>query len=383
MRVVHTCLRYPPALGGVESYVKELVERTRNPEAGLDARVLTSKMRTHGPVSELAAKDLLDDPPYVQRLKFIGTPLVSYPRLQSLKYYLAHHKPDLIHGYSFWYQPADVAARYALKHNVPFIFHPMYYENKVREKIRWRLYKQTVGRKTFEAANVVVVISPYERSLIERNNFPVKRFELIPPGVEMNEFENISRNIFLSRKIRGRIILAVSRIAEGKGLADIVSVLPQILNEVDDVKLVLVGEDFGYKSELESMAASLGVADKVVFTGKLKRKDLVAAYTHADVFVHPSHYEAFGIVLAEAQAAGTPVVARNCTAIPFAAPNGVGGLLFDDREGLVKNIVDVLKNSDLSEKLGRQGHVYVKDNFSWDAAEKKLANLYSEFGRKK
>ena len=49
MRIVHTCLRYPPATGGVETYVRELVKRTRSIAQNIDVRVLTSKMRTHSP----------------------------------------------------------------------------------------------------------------------------------------------------------------------------------------------------------------------------------------------------------------------------------------------------------------------------------------------
>src|SRR5688572_15547439 len=115
MRIVHTTLRYPPATGGVETYVRDIVEGTRNIDAGRDVRVLTSKLRTHGPPSVLDGEFLLDDPMYVQRLHHASTPFISYPRLQALSYYLGHHQPDVVHGHGFWYQPADTAARYARK----------------------------------------------------------------------------------------------------------------------------------------------------------------------------------------------------------------------------------------------------------------------------
>ncbi|MEK7557322.1 MAG: hypothetical protein AAB538_05070, partial [Patescibacteria group bacterium] len=79
MRIVHVALRYPPATGGTETYVREIVERTRHVAAKRDVRVLTSKMRTHSPISELAPNLLLDDPLYVQRLHHLATPLISYP----------------------------------------------------------------------------------------------------------------------------------------------------------------------------------------------------------------------------------------------------------------------------------------------------------------
>ncbi|MDZ4342247.1 MAG: glycosyltransferase family 4 protein, partial [Candidatus Binatia bacterium] len=187
MRIIHTCLRYPPATGGVETYVKQLVERTRNISAHRDVRVLTSAMRTHGPVTTLNPELLLDDPPYIQRLFTGTTPFVSYPKLQALPYYLKHHQPDIIHAHSFWYQPADTASRYAKKHHIPFVFNPFFYTNKIRHKPLWRLYAGTIGKKTFANADAVIVISPYEQKLIEKNNFPVKRFVLIPPGVTVNQ----------------------------------------------------------------------------------------------------------------------------------------------------------------------------------------------------
>jgi len=80
MRVVHSCLRYPPASGGVETYIKELVDRTRHvPSPTIDVRVLTSGLRTHHPATELDPKLLLDDPMYVQRLHHTITPRLAYP----------------------------------------------------------------------------------------------------------------------------------------------------------------------------------------------------------------------------------------------------------------------------------------------------------------
>lgn len=375
---MHSCLRYPPATGGVETYVKELVIRTRDITAKRDVRVLTSKLRTHGPVTELEPSSFLDDPPYVQRLHHSETPFVSYPRLQSLNHYIGHHKPDILHAYSFWYQPADVTARYAKRHKIPFIFHPIYYTNSIRHKAHWQLYQKTIGRQTFAAADVVVVISPFEKQLIEKDNMPVKRFELISPGVNFDDFSKEYSNPFMDKNIKGTVLLTVSRISKGKGLSDLIRVLPEILKTIPDAQLVVAGEDFGYLNNLRELADKLGVAKHVHFLGRLNRDDLVAAYQHADLFIHPSYYEAFGIVLAEALAAKTPVIARNCTAIPYVVPHSKAGLLFNTKTELIKNIVDILQSERLRQRLVAQGEKHVRDNFSWDLAKEKMVNLYKE-----
>lgn len=378
MRIVHTCLRYPPASGGTETYVREIVERTRNIENKRDVRVLTSSLRTHGPVSELDPEHLLDDPIYVQRLHHAKTPLISYPRLQALSYYLGHHKPDIVHGYSFWYQPADVAARYAKRHKIPFIFHPLYYENKTRQKLKWQLYKKTIGAKTFAAADVVVVISPFEQSLIEKTGFTIKRFELIPPGIDVPRYEEPRPNPFESRGIQGKILLCVNRLAASKGLNSIIEALPAILKQEPEVQLALVGENFGAKKDLKALAEKLGMTKHTHFLGKLNEEELIGTFQHASVFVHVSHYEAFGIVLTEALASGIPVVARNVAAVPFVVPHNKAGLLFNTQEELTDSILKILKNAALAQNLAEEGHRYISANFSWKQSIDKILKLYTE-----
>lgn len=379
MRILHTCLRYPPASGGAETYVHELVERTRRDQT-LDVRVLTSSMRTHGPITELQPELLRADPPYVQRLHHAATPGIAYPRLQALSYYLGHHQPDIIHGYSFWYQPADVAARYAKKHNVPFIFHPLYYENTTRQKLLWQLYKKNIGAATFKAADVVVVISPFEQQLIEKAGFSVRRFALIPPGIDTEQFKALRPNPFTARGIHGQVLLTVSRLSPGKGLDDAITALPAIRKDASAAQLVIVGADFGVKKILREQARRNGVAEHVHFLGQLKEEELIGAYQHADIFVHPSHYEAFGIVLAESLAAGTPVVARNVAAIPYVVPDQKAGLLFNTNSELAAHIITLLNNPKQRDSMTQFGQKYVLNNFTWEQSIKKITDLYEELG---
>lgn len=395
MRIVHTSLRYPPATGGVEHFVQQLVERTRNiPDVSKqsveeispkntwrDVRVITSKLRTHHPATELSPEDLKEDAAYVQRLHHSTTPVIAYPRLQALPYYLSHHNPNIIHAHGFWYQPADVSARFAKKHKTPLILHPYYYENEVRNKPIWQLYKNTIGKKTFADADVVAVISPYEQELIEKAGFPVKRFELIPPGIDTDEFNQPKENPFTTLNISGNILLTVSRLASGKGIDDVIQALPQIHKSHPDTHLVVVGEDFGAKKELEKQINELGLNKKVHLVGKLDREKLIGAFQNATLFIHPSHYEAFGIVVGEALAAKTAVVARNSTAIPFVAPHEKASLLFNNQTELVDHVTTLLEHPEQRETLANQGHSHVQEHFNWNHTIKKLEELYTEFAQ--
>lgn len=381
MRIVHTCLRYPPATGGAETYIRELVERTRSIENKRDVRVLTSAMRTHGPVSYLKPDDLLDDPIYIQRLSAGKTPVISYPRLEALSYYLGHHQPDIIHGYGFWYQPADVAARYSKKHRVPFFFHPIYYENATRRKPIWQLYKKTIGARTFAAADVVIVLSPFEQELINKAGFPVKRFIIIPPGIDAGRFITPRPNPYLRRGIRGYIMLAVGRVSPGKKLADAIMALAEVTKHEPTAQLVVVGEDFGGKKILAALAQAQGIESHVHFLGKLSAAELNACYQHASVFVHTSQYEAFGIVVADALAAGLPVVARNTSAIPHLVPHGKAGLLFNTNEELADHLLSYIRNPQHAKDLAKAGQARITSEFTWENSINKLLSLYVEFSK--
>jgi glycosyltransferase involved in cell wall biosynthesis len=377
MRIVHTCLRYPPALGGAENYIKDIVTQTRDIKKGRDVRVLSSQLKTHSPISTLDNKSLSQDPIYLQRLHHLKFPFISYPWLQSLPYYLKHHQPDILHSYGFWYQPADITARFAVKHKLPFIFHPIFYENSVRRKPIWQIYKKTIGQKTFAAASVVVVISPQEQRLITKNNFPVKKFALIPPGIDMDKFSKPTHNFYQSQNIKGKIILSVGRLAHSKGLDDVIDILPSLIKNHPDLHYAIIGEDFGYQKNLQDKVTHLGLTNHVHFLGKINPQQLISAYQHADILAHPSHYEAFGIVLAESLAAGTPVVARHCSSIPYVCPHNIGGLLFSSRPELLKSLDHLLKNISMQKKYGALGRQYVRDNFDSPKTIGSIISLYN------
>ncbi|HSX24348.1 MAG TPA: glycosyltransferase family 4 protein [Candidatus Andersenbacteria bacterium] len=378
MRIVHTALRYPPASGGAEKYIEQLVTGTRNVQKGFDVRVLSSAMRTHGPISYLEPKLLIHDPIYLQRLFVSKTPYISYPRLQALSYYIGHHQPDILHSYGYWYQPADVTARYAKKHHIPFIFHPIYYKNSIRKKAIWKLYEKLIGRNTFAAADVIVVISEYEKKLIQGAGYAVKRFAVIPPGVDIERFAEKRKNPFIEKNVSGTILLSVSRIAKSKGLQDTIRALPDIQKRIPDIRLVIIGEDFGYKQELISIAKKLGVASSVYFWGRATDDEIIAAMQHADVFVHASNYEAFGIVLAEAMASGLPIVARNGSAIPYVVPQNKAGLLFSNKKELVQSIISLIQIPHLKQHLTDFASNLVQTQYSQEESTKQLYALYAE-----
>lgn len=382
MNIVHTLLRYPPASGGVEDYARELVEQLR--ARGADLRVETTNLKTHHPPTLL--EPTLSDPPYVHRHDARTFDAVGYPVPLGLKEELERVPADIIHAHAFWYAPADIAARVARKRNIPFVLNTYYNNRDQRRTVKWQLYRILYGRATVAAADAVVVISPFEHELLKKDRFMLQRVELISPGIHGDEFAREQRNPFPSWGVSTEhLLLFAGRIAKWKGPDLAIRALPRIRREIPDVKLVLLGEDFGFRAACEQLSKALGVTDAVIWTGKVSREELLGAYAHARVFVFPSRFEAFGIVLLEAAAAGCPAVATNTSAIPYVVKDGQTGLLFEPEnvDDLARKVLLLLHNPSGVRAYGAQAQARARADFSWERSVKKLQALYEDLLIKK
>jgi glycosyltransferase involved in cell wall biosynthesis len=108
-------------------------------------------------------------------------------------------------------------------------------------------------------------------------------------------------------------VLFLSRIHPKKGLDLLIPAFRELLRswpaDAQKPKLALVGPDAdGYRSEVETMVREQGITEQVLWTGMLQGSEKVQAYVDSDLFVLPSYQENFGIAVAEAMAAGLPVI---------------------------------------------------------------------------
>jgi len=106
----------------------------------------------------------------------------------------------------------------------------------------------------------------------------------------------------------------------------------------------------------------------------MKKRSLLKS---ADLFVLPSGYEGFGIVLLEAMTCYQPVVASDVGGVPYVVENGKTELLFKsgDVNDLADKVIFLLKNKELRERMGRAGYEKAKE-FSWDNIAGRIVKLY-------
>jgi glycosyltransferase involved in cell wall biosynthesis len=187
-----------------------------------------------------------------------------------------------------------------------------------------------------------------------------------------------------------QVVLFSGRLATNKGLSVLAEAAPIVLKQFPDTRFVIAGQDMGVREGMEKRLKELGISDRFLFTGHIKDDGLfLSAYGACDVFVLPSEYEAFGLVLLEAMASGKPCVATNVGGMPEvlgepSPPKGIHqtgcGMLVDyqDPGQLAQAIGRLLSDKSLRQTMGASGRARVQKEFNWDSVTAKILEIYGE-----
>jgi glycosyltransferase involved in cell wall biosynthesis len=142
------------------------------------------------------------------------------------------------------------------------------------------------------------------------------------------------------------------------------------------VALTMAGQPDPRYPEAVQLVRQLGLADAVTWAGYLSDAKLAAAYASADLLVHPSRYEGFGLQVAEAMACGVPVVCSDGGSLPEVAGDAAILLKPDDVAGFGDEIVRVLSTPSLAADLSARGMAQAA-RFTWRRTAEETLALYS------
>ncbi len=175
-----------------------------------------------------------------------------------------------------------------------------------------------------------------------------------------------------------RYLFALGRFVHKKGFDLLLRAYVEVAERHPDVSLI-IGGDGPDRPAIESLASELGIADRVIFTGRLTRPAVLAAMSGAELFVMPSRIEPFGIVILEAWRSGTAVVASSLGGPREFVRDGVDGVLIDpfDTNALASNINRLLENPAERIAIAGSGQKRVLA-FSWAAIAAEYMSLYED-----
>jgi rhamnosyl/mannosyltransferase len=361
---------YYSGVGGLQQYSYRIAVGLH--DAGVDTTVVTSSRvpQRSGPmVITLPQLTTVSNTPF--SLRWFG----------SIKRIIKDLDPDIVNGHLPVPYMADVAARECSGH--PFVL--TYHNDAVGitpfTKLLVRSYYDILGKGTIRRASRIITTSQRYAELSPYLKRFSQKIAVVPPGVDLATFNPNVYSGFLkdTYSLEGSIILFVGQLSKThrhKGL----SILIRALQHLDpSTSLVVVGGG-NWFSHYKADAENAGVADRVVFAGIISEEELPLYYRGADLTVLPTYTDAegFGMVLAEANACGRPVIGTNVGGIPSLIHDQHNGLLVEpgDLRGLVQAISIVLSDGKLAKTLGQNGFEKIRSGFTWDLAVSRTMKVY-------
>lgn len=239
----------------------------------------------------------------------------------------------------------------------------------------YRVVRLGMQLAVLRRAPTVTVTSPYMAERVRRitRSDPV----LIPNAIEEDV---VAPRPSFSLSAARPLLLAVNN---GWGRRKNVDVLLRAFALVRAVLpgagLELVGAGYGPGEVAERWAVGEGLAGGVRFRGSVSAAEVRARMARADVFVHPSREESFGLVLVEAMAQGTPVVGGRCSgAVPWVLDGGGAGVLTDvaGPEAIARTVLDLLGDAEGAGQLARRGYERARSEFTISAVAARYLALY-------
>lgn len=115
-----------------------------------------------------------------------------------------------------------------------------------------------------------------------------------------------------------------------------------------DVRYCIAGRDNGYKHELEALAHTLSVSDRVIFLDFIQGEEKHSALQYADYIVIPSHTESFGLVALEAMASGVPPIINKVGGLQEIVQHGHNGIVLEFAQQDPKTLVETIRLTTIS-----------------------------------
>ncbi|MEO6002757.1 MAG: glycosyltransferase [Opitutus sp.] len=320
---------YLPHVGGVARSVSTFADEYRKRKH----QVLVIAPEFEGKPLPARAAAIVERVPAIQ--KFNGSDFsVKLPLLTGLTPRLDAFAADIIHAHHPFLL-GDTALRISATKNAPVIFthHTRYEDYTHYVPFDSPILKDVAINLSTQFANLCDgVIAPSESiaRLIRRRGVEVP-IRVVPTGIDVGAFAAGDGARFRQKfKIprEAFVVGHVGRLAPEKNLSYLAEAVAQFVKRAPDARFLVVG---GGPSEeaLKTVFERLRIQDRLIMAGKQTGRALADAYNAMDVFAFASFSETQGMVLAEAMAAGLPVVALNASGVREVMKDRVNGFMLE------------------------------------------------------
>jgi len=365
---------YLPHVGGVARSVSTYEEEFRR--RGHDVRVVAPQFDGAMESAEYVLRT-----PALQN--FNGSDFsVTIPQPGLIAEFLDGFQPQIIHSHHPFLL-GDAALRAAWTRRLPLVFtHHTLYEQYTRYvPLDSEALRRVAIQMATEYCNLcthVIAPSPSIAELL-RQRCVTTPITAIPTGIDLDLFGSGDGAAFRRRfKIPNEALVVghVGRLASEKNLDYLARAVSLFLAEHPQAIFVVVGSG-DHEQALKETVCDLAGADRIVMTGQLTGRDLASAYAAMDVFAFSSQSETQGMVLVEAMAARTPVVALDGPGVRDVMNDSNGRLLAADapEEAFAAAVAELVRDRHALQKLGEAARRSVRE-FGLDVCADRMLDLY-------
>ena len=242
------------------------------------------------------------------------------------------------------------------------------------------LVREIEGIALLMADHIIAVSQHTKDGIIREYGIPADKIEVVHNSIDPQDMvpldpNNAYRYLDAMKALGYRVVVNIGRLSVQKGLPNLLQAFAKVVQYAPKTFLMLVGSGEQYY-ELITLAANLGIGDKVLFTDFQRGKNWRDAFAIGDLFVMPSVSEPFGITPLEAIGYGTPSLISKQSGVAEVLRN-VLKVDFWDIDEMANQITAVVQNDALRDELYSQSYKEW-ERFSWDYSADKLLPIYKK-----
>jgi 1,2-diacylglycerol 3-alpha-glucosyltransferase len=380
MKILFISDVYFPRVNGVSTSIRTFVEQMQNlgHEVHLIAPDYQVATQDEAWIKRIPARSIYFDPE--DKLMKYGEAIKLLPALEKEKYDIIHvHTPFVAHY---------LGLKLARKLNIPCIetYHT-FFEDYLHHYLPWvpkfmaRGMARMISKQQCNAVDAIV--APSQPMLDVLRGYGVKvSAEVIPTGLQVNSFKAADGKAFREKygiDLDRPMLLYVGRVAFEKNIDFLLGMAAVLSAERPDILLVVTGEGPA-EASLHKLAKTLNIEKNVKFIGYLDRNtELNACYQAADVFVFASKSETQGLVLLEAMAQGTPVVAIAELGTASILVEGKGALIATENTlEFAEKVHQLLIYPEQRFELGIKAKSYALDKWTAKLQAERMVKFYTQ-----
>jgi len=289
-----------------------------------------------------------------------------------LPFILDKDKIDVFHGPNHFIPSRGKFKKIVTIHDIAYFYMNVHGKGMDRVLEDWT-------RISFEAADKVITVSKSTARDCIKEGVLADKVETIYQGYE-SSFEHLKltnqekNQVVKKMQLPEKCILFLGSLQPRKNLEFLVSAFSLIAEDTPH-HLILAGAPGSSSEELHKQVVRLGINDRVIFTGYIDDKERAALYQHSELFVYPSKYEGFGLVLLEAMSFGIPVITTNVSSLPEVVEDAGSIVELDSAEELANSIKQILNDTELKQSYINKGLKRSKQ-FKWEESARNTLKSY-------